>query len=172
MSIRRVNHLVLSVSDLEVSTHFYKDVLGLELVATLPAQENWKEMRFFRAQGDSSNHHDLGLIENATLPMPSWGQPTAPGLFHVAFEVGTIAELEQYEIALRNANALIDRVYQPMHLSVYGKDPDGIPVEIIWRIPNTDWTYADLWRAPLNFDEVKQRWGETTATGSAAGEPT
>ncbi len=64
----------------------------------------------------------------------------------------------------------MDYIDQPMHLSVYARDPDGIPLEIVWRIPNADWTYEDLWRRPLDFDAVKQRWGGALATGSAAGE--
>lgn len=38
---------------------------------------------------------------------------------------------------------------------LYATDRDRIPVEI-WRIPDTDWTYNDLWRAPLNFEEAKK----------------
>ncbi|WP_297840481.1 VOC family protein [Pseudomonas sp.] len=171
MSIRRVNHAVLSVSDLEASTMFYRDVLGLELVAILPAQGDWKEMRFFRASGESTNHHDVGIIANATLPLPGRGQPSVPGLFHVAFEVGTIEELESMGQRLKEANAFIDCVEQPMHLSVYGRDPDGLSLEVVWRVPNVDWSYEDLWRRPLDFDAVKDRWGGTLTTGSAAGEP-
>jgi catechol 2,3-dioxygenase-like lactoylglutathione lyase family enzyme len=170
VSIRRVNHVVLSVSDLEASTLFYRDVLGLELVSTLPAQDNWKEMRFFRATGVSNNHHDIAIIANATLPLPGWGEPAAPGVFHIAFEVGTIEELEAMGRRLKEANAFMDAIDQPMHLSVYGRDPDGIPLELVWRIPNIDWNYESLWRRPLDFDVVKQRWGATLATGSAAGE--
>ncbi|CAI3956158.1 3-dioxygenase (CatE) [Commensalibacter communis] len=172
MSIRRLNHIVICVSDIEISTRFYRDILGLELVSTLPEQNNWKEMRFFCAKGKSTNHHDLAIIANATLPSPGWGQPISPGLFHVAFEVGTIAELEEYAVILKSANSFIDQLYQPMHLSVYGKDPDGIAIEIIWRIPNDCWTYSDLWRAPLNFEEAIARWGATLKTGAAAGEST
>jgi hypothetical protein len=58
-----------------------------------------------------------------------------------------------------------------MHLSVYGRDPDGLAVEIVWRVPAADWGYEDLWRRPLDFDAVKARWGSTLATGCAAGEP-
>ncbi len=129
-------------------------------------------MRFFRAGADSANHHDVAIIANATLPRPGWGEPTAPGLFHVAFEVGTVDELEAMGKRLREAGAFLDQIHQPMHLSVYGRDPDGIAVEIVWRVPNADWTYADLWRQPLDFDAVKQRWGAALATGSAAGEST
>lgn len=171
MSIRRVNHLVLSVSDLEASTIFYREVLGLALVATLPGQDNWNEMRFFRSPSSSANHHDLAIIANATLPLPARGQPSVPGLFHVAFEVGTIRELEEMGDRLKAANGFMDAIDQPMHLSVYGRDPDGLPLEIIWRVPNVDWTYQDLWRRPLDFDAVKLRWGADLATGSAAGEP-
>jgi Lactoylglutathione lyase and related lyases len=171
MSIRRVNHVVLSVSDLEASTRFYCDALNLELVSTLPAQDNFKEMRFFRAPGESTNHHDIAIIANATLPLPGWGQPSAPGVFHIAFEVGTIDELEEMGNRLKEANAFMDYIEQPMHLSVYGRDPDGIPLEIVWRIPNADWTYDDLWRRPLDLHAAKTRWGASLATGSAAGEP-
>jgi catechol-2,3-dioxygenase len=172
MSIRRVNHLVLSVSDLEASTIFYRDVLGLALVATLPGQANWNEMRFFRSSSSSTNHHDLAIIANATLPLPGRGQASAPGLFHVAFEVGTIIELEEVGARLKTADAFMNAIDQPMHLSVYARDPDGLPLEIVWRVPNSDWTYQDLWRRPLDFDAAKARWGANLATGSAAGEPT
>lgn len=171
MTIRRINHVVLSVSDLERATAFYCDALGLELVATLPAQDNWKEMRFFRAAGSSSNHHDLAIIANATQPIAGWGQPSPPGVFHVALEVGTIAELEVMAERLKDAGALLDCIEQPMHLSVYARDPDGIPLEIIWRVPNRDWSYADMWRKSLDFAAARHRWGATLATGSAAGEP-
>jgi catechol-2,3-dioxygenase len=171
MSIRRINHVVLSVSDLEASTTFYRDVLGLKLVWTLLAAENWKEMRFFRAPGESSNHHDIAIIANATLPLPGWGQPSTPGLFHVAFEVGTIDELEDMIHRLKEANALMEAVDQPMHLSVYGRDPDGLVVEIVWRVPKAGWSDEDMWRRPLDFEATKSRWGGQLATGSAAGEP-
>lgn len=171
MPIRRVNHVVLSVSDLEASTRFYRDVLGLDLVATLPGQADWNEMRFFRAGGESSNHHDIAIIANATLPLPGWGQPSAPGIFHFALEVGTIDELQDMERRLQDAGAFMDSIDQPMHLSVYGRDPDGLPLEIIWRVPNADWTYADMWRRPLDFEAAKLRWGADLVTGSAAGEP-
>ena len=170
MSLRRINHVVLSVADLDRSTVFYRDVLGLALVSTLPAQDNWKEMRFFRAAGNSRNHHDLAIIANATLPLPGWGQPSAPGLFHFAFELGTIGELQQLGARLKQAGAWVEEIEQPMHLSVYTRDPDGLSIEIVWRTLDADWTYSELWRQPLDYDKVKQRWGAELATGSAAGE--
>jgi catechol-2,3-dioxygenase len=172
MPIRRTNHVVLSVSDLDKSTSFYLDVLGLKLVSVLPASDGFPEMRFFRAEGESSNHHDIALIPNATLPLPGWGQPRSPDLFHVAFEVGTLNELEEMHQRIVKANALIETTDQLMHLSVYAKDPDGLAVEIIWRAPATEWSYdTPMARRPLDFSEARRRFGADLATGSAAGEP-
>lgn len=128
-------------------------------------------MRFFRGPGPSTNHHDVAIIANATLPLPERGAPSAPGLFHVAFEVGTIAELEAIGGRLKAGDAFMGFVDQPMHLSAYGRDPDGLPLEIVWRVPDADWSYEDLWRRPLDFEAAKARWGADLATGSAAGEP-
>ena len=171
MTIRRVNHVVLSISDLEASTRFYGEVLGLVLVATLPGQGNWPEMRFFRAPGDSTNHHDIAIIANASLPLPGWGQPAPPGLFHVAFEVGTIDELAAMADRLAAVGVQTEAIDQPMHLSLYARDPDGIALELVWRVPDADWDYRDLWRRPLDLDAARARWGGALATGSAAGEP-
>ncbi|MGC0416437.1 VOC family protein [Embleya sp. AB8] len=169
MTIRRINHIVLSVRDLDVSTRFYRDVLGLRVVARLAGTAHWPAMAFLRSTPDSTNHHDLGLIANADAAADGLRRP---GLFHAAFEVGTIDELQDLRHRLAAAGALGSDLDQGMHLSVYGHDPDGIAVEIIWRVPAEDWSYADeLRRAPLDFDRARQRWGGRLATGSAAGAP-
>jgi catechol-2,3-dioxygenase len=162
MAIRRVNHVVLSVTDLEVSARFYCAVLGLRAVARIEG------MVFLRSPADSANHHDLALIANASAE-PVDG---VPGLFHVAFEVGTVDELEELADRLGSAGALGALLDQGMHLSVYGTDPDGLAVEIIWRVPNADWSYDDeLSRGPLDFEAARRRWGGALVTGEAAGVP-
>jgi catechol 2,3-dioxygenase-like lactoylglutathione lyase family enzyme len=55
MKVRRLNHAVLRVRDLDRSLAFYADVLGLEPIARMG-----NAMAFMRAPG-SQNHHDLGL---------------------------------------------------------------------------------------------------------------
>jgi len=66
MPIRRVNHVVLSVSDIRASARFYTEVLGLRLAAELPETPTWPAMVFLRSAHETTNHHDVGLIENAT----------------------------------------------------------------------------------------------------------
>lgn len=171
MTIRRLNHAVLSVRDLKASTAYYRDVLGLHLVATLPASARFSEMRFFHSERESTNHHDLAIIANATAELPARGEPLPPGLFHIAFEVGTLDELQDMQERLQKADAFTGSTHQAGHLSLYSRDPDGLAVEILWRAPRESWSYEeDMVRLPLDFGAVKKRWGGERATGSAAGE--
>jgi len=157
MSIRRVNHVVLSVSDIEASTRFYADVLGLRVIAELPRTPTWPAMVFLRSPHRTTNHHDIGLIENATSAAEDLSAMVRPGLFHVALEVGTLDELEGVRDQLEAANAHQVSLDQGMHLSVYGRDPDGISVEIIWRAP--EWSAEDeMYRVPLDFAVAPRNW--------------
>jgi catechol-2,3-dioxygenase len=171
MTLRRVNHVVLSVSDLSRSLEFYRDLLGLLAVAELPGSEHWPAMVFLRSATASINHHDLALIANADGPAPTTS-PRPAGMFHVALEVGTLDELATVHDELSSAGVLKGAVDQGMHLSVYAVDPDGLEVEIIWRAPDDAWSYADaLQRRPLDINAARARWGGQLATGSAAGAP-
>jgi catechol-2,3-dioxygenase len=58
MGIRRLNHAVLYVRDVERSAAFYRDVLGFREVVRRPVAV------FLRA-ADSDNDHDLGLTDLA-----------------------------------------------------------------------------------------------------------
>jgi catechol-2,3-dioxygenase len=128
-------------------------------------------MIFLRSREDSTNHHDLALITNATAAVAP-GAPRASGLFHFALEVGTLNELEDMQMRLKKASALVASFDQGVHLSVYGKDPDGLSVEILWRAPDTDWSDdEEMLRRPLDLEAARARWGDLR-TGAAAGVPT
>ncbi len=55
MKVEALSHIVLKVRSLETSIPFYRDVLGLKLVARYRGA-----MAFFSA---GSNHHDIALLE-------------------------------------------------------------------------------------------------------------
>ncbi|GCE00318.1 VOC family protein [Embleya hyalina] len=159
MTIRRTNHMVLSVRDLDLSTRFYRDVVGLEVIGRLPAAAHWPAMTLLRSAPESSTRHDLGLIAD-TGPGAVVGR-RRPGLYHVAFEVDTIAQLHGARGRLLTADALGRSVDQGTRLSVHGHDPDGIMVEILWRVPLGDRPHPDEPRCTsLDFDRARQhRYG-------------
>ncbi|MEV0279185.1 VOC family protein [Streptomyces sp. NPDC050610] len=159
MTIRRVNHVVLSVTDIRASTRFYRDVLGLKVVDTLPGDGPDPFMVFLRTPEASDNHHDLGLIR-AESPAAVPPEAAPPGLRHVAFEVGSLDELAEVKQRLEAAGSVKETFDQGMHLSVYCTDPDGIEIEVIWPTPRDSWSYEEpIVRKPLDIDGARQRWG-------------
>ncbi|GIJ73349.1 VOC family protein [Virgisporangium ochraceum] len=128
MPIHRLNHAVLYVRDVERSVAFYGDVLGFTKIMGFPGAA------FLRAAG-STNDHDLGLFEiGAAAGAPTAGRTTV-GLYHLAWEVDTLAELGRVRDALTAAGALVGSSDHGTTKSLYGKDPDGLEFEVVWLIP-------------------------------------
>ena len=168
MAVRRLNHAVLYVPDLARAVDFYTDVLGFEVRAQMGDRA-----AFLRAPG-SANDHDLGLFALAgSAPIPR-DAPPRTGLYHLAWEVGTLAELDEARQRLAARGALVGASDHRVSKSLYAKDPSGIEFEVMWRVPAEDWA-AELGSgpmiAPLNLDEARARWGDR-ATGAAAGSVT
>ncbi len=176
MSVRRLNHAVLYVSDLPRSVTFYQETLGFEIATEIAGRA-----AFLRAPG-TSNDHDLGLFQvgNAARPFGSNGGgripegPPQPGLYHLAWEVGSLPELAEIRGRLAARGALVGASDHRVSKSLYAKDPDGIEFEVMWRVPVKDWA-EELQKgemiAPLDLDAALARWGDA-ATGAAAGSAT
>src|SRR5260370_27086963 len=131
MAVRRLNHAVLYVHGLEQTADFYRTTLGFGLRLEVPG-----EAAFLRAPG-SANDHDLGLCEIGTGRAPD--RPAHPGLYHLAWEVGTLADLADTREKLIQAGALVGESDHRVSKSLYAKDPSGIEFEVMWRVPPPDW---------------------------------
>ena len=168
MAVRRLNHAVLYVPDLAGAVDFYTYALGFEIRAQMGDQA-----AFLRAPG-SANDHDLGLFAlDGGAPIPRDAAP-ATGLYHLAWEVGTLADLDEVRQRLAACGALVGASDHRVSKSLYAKDPSGIEFEVMWRVPAEDWE-AELAGgpgiAPLDLEEARARWGDR-ATGAAAGSVT
>ena len=162
MPVRRLNHAVLYVRDLAASVDFYRAALGFEVSTEIPGRA-----AFLRAQG-TANDHDLGLfaVPDAVLPTGSY-----LGLYHLAWEVGTLAELAETQARLTELGALVGASDHRVSKSLYAKDPSGIEFEVMWRVPADRWeeeTASGPTIAPLDLEAEIGRWGDQV-TGAAAG---
>ncbi|HEU5475919.1 MAG TPA: VOC family protein [Actinophytocola sp.] len=153
MGIRRLNHAVLYVRDVERSVTFYVDVLGFRVVHQGPG------MAFLRA-ADSDNDHDLGLF-GVGADAPASGHP-AVGLYHLAWSVRTLTELSGFAARLAETGALVGSSDHVVSKSLYGKDPDGIEFEVSWFVPR-DRVTPEMEESPairrLDIDAEIERWG-------------
>ena len=127
MPIQRLNHAVLYVRDVARSVAFYSEVLGFRVVMGMPGAA------FLQAEG-SSNDHDLGLFEVGADAAASPAGRGAVGLYHLAWEVDTLDELERVAGRLAERGALVGASDHATTKAVYAKDPDGLEFEVSWLL--------------------------------------
>jgi catechol-2,3-dioxygenase len=132
MPITRLNHAVLYVRDVERSVAFYTDVLGFRVLNMLP--DGFRGAAFLQAPG-STNDHDLGLFEIGSAAADSAAGRATVGLYHLAWEFDTLAELEGLAQRLSAASALVGASDHGTTKSLYAKDPDGLEFEVAWIVP-------------------------------------
>ena len=161
MGITRLNHAVLYVRDAERHATFYREVLGFEEVARLRLGPG-KLGVFLRAPG-SSNDHDIaffGLGEG--LSTSTAGRETV-GLYHLAWEVPTLAELAEHRDRLAEVGALRGASDHGTTKALYAEDPDGLEFEISWIVPRELLDGPDEPTiAPLDLDAEIARYGADT----------
>jgi catechol-2,3-dioxygenase len=169
MPVTRLNHAVLYVRDAERTAAFYGDVLGFRKVMAMPGAV------FLQAPG-STNDHDLGVftIGAGATPSPA-GRGGAVGLYHLAWEVDTLGELQRIQGRLADAGALVGASDHSSTKSLYAQDPDGLEFEVCWVLP------ADLLDdavaagkssiRPLDLDREIARYGADTRGGLGVSVP-
>lgn len=146
IGIRRLQHLVLWVSDLDRSLRFYTEVLGFEVSTVMAGRA-----AFLRIPG-AGNDHDLGLFAQ-----PGVGRPVenVARMYHSAWEVGEIHDLVRARQRLIDAGALVGASNHGVSLSLYAKDPDGLEFEVFWTVPGGTSSPTGA----LDLEAELARWG-------------
>src|SRR6266436_1702275 len=102
---RKLGHIVLNVRDAAKSRDFYTRTLGLK-----------------------EAHHDLALFQLASGDAPDAAQP---GLHHMAWQLGSVEELQAAYRELKALGVPIEStVEHNVTRSIYFSDPDGNRVEL------------------------------------------
>jgi catechol 2,3-dioxygenase len=122
VKVTELGHVSLFVRDLDASVRFYRDVLGLAETG----RGKGGRIAFLSA---GVHHHDISLeAARAEGSVPAKG---APGLYHIAFCVGTsLEELETARLEIER-HGLVP--FGEMGGSAPGfcvRDPDGHEIEL------------------------------------------
>lgn len=164
MPVQRLNHAVLYVRDLARSVAFYQEALGFRVIGDIAL----RGAAFLQAPG-STNDHDLALFEIGPHAGPSTAGRHTVGLYHLAWEVDTLAELERIARKLQEMDALVGASDHSTTKALYAQDPDGLEFEVCWVVPAdrlTDEIIAGRSTIrPLDLAKEIERYGAHTQGG-------
>jgi catechol 2,3-dioxygenase len=145
-NITKLGHIVLNVADVERSTKFYTEVMGLKVSDVYTDEIAPGGMVFFRFNGD---HHGIAVVGS----MPN--ESPAIELNHLALEVATLDEVFIAREHLKKQGVKIDfegRRRAGAQIAVEFRDPDGHRLEIYWGLdqvggngyvrPPEEWVWA------------------------------
>jgi len=164
MAIRRMNHAVLYVRNAERTAAFYRDVLGFREVTRFG-----DGLGIFLQAPDSTNDHDIAFFTIGEQAGPSAAGTSTVGLYHVAWEVGTLADLVAIRDRLVAAGALVGATDHTTTKALYAHDPDGLEFEVSWLVPTAQVTPELLElrsvNRPLDLDAELARYGADLVGG-------
>jgi catechol-2,3-dioxygenase len=155
-----MNHAVLYVRSAATTAAFYQEVLDFRVVFQMGSRA------FFLQAPGSTNDHDLGLFEVGAGAAPSAAGHGAVGLYHLAWEVDTLDELERISGRLTEHGALVGATDHGSTKALYAHDPDGLEFEVCWLVPAALLTPGMEGRmAPLDIAAEKASFGGSTRGG-------
>jgi catechol 2,3-dioxygenase-like lactoylglutathione lyase family enzyme len=167
--ISGVHHTAFRCRDAEQTRHFYEGILGLPLAAALSFDEEpgtgapLQYMHLFFELGDGNYVAFFDLPESAD---ESRFKKRSGFNLHVAFEVDDERHLDDFLQRFRDHgienHGPIDHHFVK---SIYAWDPNGIQIEITWRVPSHDQILRD--ERARSSDAMKQ-WDHATAPIRAA----
>ena len=143
-----VDHLTLSVADLDVSERFYCDVLDFSFVI------DFGDVRVLLHRASGLMLSVVRHAEGRRVPFSELN----PGLDHLGFEAPSREDLQAWEQRLRDAGV----VYTPIREMPFGahlnfRDPDGIPLELSVSSPQmTEWL-RELREGDVPREEIRAR---------------
>ncbi len=144
-----VNHLAMATGDMDGTIRFWRDLLGMRLVAGL-GQPGYRHYFFELSETDLIAFFEWPGVKPA--PKKDHGRPVSgPFIFdHVSFGVESEDDLwalkDRLEAAGCDVSDMIDHGF--IH-SIYSWDPNGIPIEFSHNVED-----VDIRRQPQMKDRV------------------
>ena len=149
MGYQGINHLALVTNDMEKTVRFYRDILGMRVVATISGEIDGQRMRhYFFSLGPGSCLAFFEWSDVELAPRKESGIPASGRQFdHVSICVDSEEMLLRLQQRTREAGVpATDVVDHGMVRSIYFDDPNGISLEF------SVWT-RDLEKDPMFEDQ-------------------
>ncbi|ACN14145.1 conserved hypothetical protein [Desulforapulum autotrophicum HRM2] len=155
-----INHLAMATADIDMTIRFWRDLLGMRLVAGL-GRPGYRHYFFEISQHDMIAFFEWPQVEK--IPEKDHGAPVKTPLAfdHVSVGVESQEDLWQLKQKLETAGFWVSEVIDHGFIhSIYSFDPNHIPIEFSCNVPG-----MDLRRHPIMADT------RPSALGSEGAEP-
>jgi glyoxalase family protein len=128
MRLLGLHHVTIICADLERTTAFYRDVLGLALVREGVNDDDPDARHFWFGDAQATAGTLLSFMEYPEMEAAKVG---VGSVHHVALGVASTEELEAWRDYLRSHEVECTDVFERGGLrSIYLRDPDGTIIEI------------------------------------------
>ncbi len=133
-----VNHLAMATGDMDKTIRFWRDLLGMRLVAGL-GRPGYRHYFFEISENDLIAFFEWSGVE--PVEEKDHGRPVkGPVIFdHVSIGVETEDDLWGLKDRLAAAGVWVSEVIDHGFIhSIYAHDPNGIPIEFSWNVEGID----------------------------------
>jgi catechol 2,3-dioxygenase-like lactoylglutathione lyase family enzyme len=133
-----INHLALATGDMDTTIRFYRDLLGMRLVAGLGAK-GFRHYFFEISPTDLIAFFEWPAVEK--IPVKDHGVPVkGPCAFdHLSIGVENSQDLIAIKKTLSAAGFWVSEIMDHGFIhSVYSFDPNHIAIEFSWAVPSVD----------------------------------
>jgi catechol-2,3-dioxygenase len=142
--LKRLTHLVIRVRSAQRSKKFYTEVMGLNISGEFPGM-------IFYSTDDAQTTHDLATQEiGDDAPGP---QQNRVGMYHMAWQVESIEELENFHRKLKEHDVkIVGYGEHGVAFGIYFLDPDDNEIEVTYELPKEQWPDGKpVLRGPIPF---------------------
>lgn len=170
-----INHLAMATGDMDATIAFWRDLLGMRLVAGL-GRPGYRHYFFELSAHDMIAFFEWPGVER--LPEKDHGVPVkGPFAFdHLSLEVATQEDLWRLKDRLEAADQWVSEIIDHGFIhSIYAFDPNNIPIEFSWPVEKVDLRQrpcmADKYPSPLALEGSEPRPGRWPECGEGCGAP-
>ncbi len=138
MKFNGVNHLAMATGNMDETIRFWRDLLGMRLVAGL-GEPGYRHYFFELSKNDLLAFFEWPGVE--PVPKKDHGRPVSgPYIFdHVSFGVETEDDLWELKDKISAAGFWVSEVINHGFIhSIYAFDPNGIPIEFSHNVEGID----------------------------------
>ena len=138
MKFNGINHLAMATGDMDATIRFWRDLLGMRLVAGL-GEPGFRHYFFEISETDLIAFFEWPDVK--PVKPKNHGQPVkGPFIFdHVSFGMDSSGDLWELKDKLDAAGfECSDMIDHGFIFSIYAFDPNEIPIEFSWNVEGTD----------------------------------